>query len=305
MRTIATHNGIFHSDEVLAIALLKVFTEVEYTVTRTRNPKILAEADIRVDVGGKCQLNNFATSLKGDLDHHQFDKDDELFGLSSAGLVWKALNTEIFNDVVESEEDFGNYHFSTKRVVNDYTNITRLVSEVDEQDVGTKRQEPNHLCNAISSFNGSDIGVANDTNFELALVFTAQILRNMKRIEDDKAHQLGVVENATIQEIDEVKFAISTEWVPAFLLIGKADFLVSFDKVQLCYTVQQVPIEACKFGGKFEITTSGHPGEVFVHKAGFIGKYKELDGAIILAIEDDIMKIALYGNEKNVLKIKG
>ena len=63
---IATHNGRFHSDEVFAIAILKKFySNIE--IIRTRDKKLLSQADIRVDVGGRYD------SKTGDFDHHQKD----------------------------------------------------------------------------------------------------------------------------------------------------------------------------------------------------------------------------------------
>jgi uncharacterized UPF0160 family protein len=56
---VAVHGGLeFHADEALGLALLCVLSGAEITWTRTRDPKVLAEADLRVDVG------------EGLLDHH-------------------------------------------------------------------------------------------------------------------------------------------------------------------------------------------------------------------------------------------
>lgn len=55
---VAVHNGEPHADDVLAVALLKVLSGFNVKVIRTRDPKELEEADLRVDVG------------EGILDHH-------------------------------------------------------------------------------------------------------------------------------------------------------------------------------------------------------------------------------------------
>jgi len=84
-KVIGTHNGIFHSDEIIAIALLnKVFEET--SIIRSRDPKELQEANILVDVGGKFDGVKF-------FDHHQFKDGDKNWGLSSAGLVAKNVTT--------------------------------------------------------------------------------------------------------------------------------------------------------------------------------------------------------------------
>ena len=52
---IATHSGTFHCDEALATWMLKqtdAFGGHNSTVIRTRDPEILKDADVVVDVGG-------------------------------------------------------------------------------------------------------------------------------------------------------------------------------------------------------------------------------------------------------------
>ena len=75
---VGTHNGIFHSDEVVACAMLYLtggFKEI--WIIRTRDEEILKKCDICVDVGG------------GVYDHHtekKFRSNGKIY--ASAGLVW-------------------------------------------------------------------------------------------------------------------------------------------------------------------------------------------------------------------------
>jgi hypothetical protein len=49
---IGTHDGSFHCDEALAIAMLKVLPEYQQSpVVRTRKPEVLAQCHLVVDVG--------------------------------------------------------------------------------------------------------------------------------------------------------------------------------------------------------------------------------------------------------------
>ena len=49
---IGTHDGAFHCVEVLACAMLKLLPEYNNAqIVRTRNPELLAECDVVVDVG--------------------------------------------------------------------------------------------------------------------------------------------------------------------------------------------------------------------------------------------------------------
>ena len=63
---IGTHNGSFHCDEALACTMLRNYTAKfkNATVVRSRDPKVLDECDVVVDVGGKYEPPRL-------LDHHQ------------------------------------------------------------------------------------------------------------------------------------------------------------------------------------------------------------------------------------------
>ncbi len=65
-KKIGTHNGAFHCDEVLACYLLRQLAEYKETeIVRTRDPTVLDNCDIVVDVGGIYDHS------KHKYDHHQ------------------------------------------------------------------------------------------------------------------------------------------------------------------------------------------------------------------------------------------
>lgn len=65
-RTIGTHNGAFHCDEVLACFMLRLLPEYrDARIVRTRDPALLRECDIVVDVGGEYNPSTHR------YDHHQ------------------------------------------------------------------------------------------------------------------------------------------------------------------------------------------------------------------------------------------
>jgi uncharacterized UPF0160 family protein len=82
---VATHDGPFHADDVMAFALVRVFVDPEARVVRTRDPARMAEADIVVDVGG---VYDKATRR---FDHHQASYQGPW---SSAGMVLDWLASE-------------------------------------------------------------------------------------------------------------------------------------------------------------------------------------------------------------------
>ena len=84
-----THNGTFHVDDLFSAALLSIYMEhmdENFEIIRSRDPKIIENADYVFDVGGvyNPELNRF--------DHHQLNGAGARangISYSSCGLVWK------------------------------------------------------------------------------------------------------------------------------------------------------------------------------------------------------------------------
>lgn len=137
---IGTHNGIFHSDEVVACAILCLLREEKTIwIVRTRNEEILKKCDICVDVGG------------GDFDHHQpeFKQVNENgVLLASAGLVFKQFGKDLIVKIIKwrssFSEAFNIVDDIVKRVDND------IISLVDCEDNGIKAEK--HCFSFIPDF---------------------------------------------------------------------------------------------------------------------------------------------------------
>jgi len=93
---IGTHNGHFHADEALAVYMLRLLPKYSNaTLVRSRDPVVLEECDIIVDVQGVYDgVKHF--------DHHQRTFDEKFSAecntkLSSAGLVYKHFAPEIIS----------------------------------------------------------------------------------------------------------------------------------------------------------------------------------------------------------------
>ncbi len=85
-RSVGTHDGTFHADEVTACALLVLFNLVDKEkIIRTRDPKQLAECEFVCDVGG------IYDPAQKRFDHHQSEYRGEF---SSAGMIWLYLKNE-------------------------------------------------------------------------------------------------------------------------------------------------------------------------------------------------------------------
>jgi len=84
IKTVAVHDGVFHADDILCVALINVIAKKNVDVVeviRTRNQDLIEKADIACDVG------------LGEFDHHQDEKEFYENGimLAACGKVARAL----------------------------------------------------------------------------------------------------------------------------------------------------------------------------------------------------------------------
>lgn len=95
---IGTHDGDFHVDEVLAIAMLRTLPEYKNAVViRTRDIEVLKQCTIVVDVGTEYD------PARNRFDHHQRGFKETMDGystkLSSAGLIYKHFGREVLRRI--------------------------------------------------------------------------------------------------------------------------------------------------------------------------------------------------------------
>ena len=94
---VGTHNGIFHCDEVLAIAILSIIVKKNgnTNVIRSRDLKFLDEnTDLLVDVGG------------GEFDHHQKGGNGQRENgvkYASAGLIWRKFGNQLISNLSDNK----------------------------------------------------------------------------------------------------------------------------------------------------------------------------------------------------------
>ncbi len=162
---IATHNKIFHADEVTAIALLRTFTDNKIVVSRVNHDTAdFSMYDIVIDIGRKFDGEKY-------FDHHQYKG-----GKSSAGLIW---------DFLELKEQ--------------YPKISQLMKMVDDNDVGISKAKPFEYSSLIRCFNHKDIyEEEQDRAFEKAVDFAMTVLRSMKSLEDAVEDAKAIVSNSFV-----------------------------------------------------------------------------------------------------------
>ena len=87
---VGTHSGSFHADEVFALATLRI-AHGALEIVRSRDPKVLAECAMRIDVGRRYDPST------GDFDHHQGGVGERLNGVryASFGLIWQHVGVEL------------------------------------------------------------------------------------------------------------------------------------------------------------------------------------------------------------------
>lgn len=187
---IITHEGTFHSDEVVACALIKVFyakDEDEVSILRVNHNlhtgKELREIGLNligenntvfvVDVGKEYK------PVEKLFDHHQWDSS---YGKASAGLVFDYIK-ELIPDSVKSE-------------------IEEIVKMSDLQDLGIERANPGSLPHIISHFNSENNYGKEQTNaFNKAVNFTYKYLKALK----EKGKQLDETKRKLLSETEIVE----------------------------------------------------------------------------------------------------
>ncbi|CAG7833153.1 unnamed protein product [Allacma fusca] len=109
VKSIGTHNGKFHCDEVLACSMLKELPEYsDAEIIRTRDEEILKTCDIVVDVGGVYDPEKLR------FDHHQKTFTESMSTLrpgcrfttklSSAGLVYHHFGLAVIARILDKKE---------------------------------------------------------------------------------------------------------------------------------------------------------------------------------------------------------
>lgn len=243
---IITHNGVFHADETVAVALLRVFLKEKVEVSRLQHQTDLStvEFDMAIDIGRQFDGVRF-------FDHHQ-----RAGGKASAGLIFDFLG-----------------------VAADYPEITELVELVDANDVGEKKAGKWEFPTMVAAYNAANIyGKNQDAAFEKAVAFAVDQISSLKRSQDEMDQAKSICDNAmwlgedeNLEDVVELpRFTINWN---RFINGENEDFskigaVMWYDDVQNCWKAQVTPVASGSFdfhGRKF----LSAEGMTFVHAAGF------------------------------------
>ncbi len=287
MKTIVTHSGTFHADDVFAVATLQlVFGVEEVTLVRTRDESVIAAADLVVDVGGVYDI----AALR--FDHHQPGAPVRDNGIPYAafGLVWQSYGEQVAGSHAVAAE------------------IERkLVLAVDADDSGISLadvHDPNiptfELAQVIRSFRplrGSGTNI--DEAFMQAVDFARGLLSRL--IEKKTA-------DVEMDRLVAETFALATDKrCLLFSVPVSSGACIDFPEVEVVvmpedpatttqWTATTIRKDHHSFAARVHFpeswrglrdaaltTASGIPDAIFCHKAGFIFIAGSREGAVSAA----------------------
>lgn len=218
MKTVVTHSGSFHPDDVFAVATLQLkFGAENISVVRSRDEVDIAEADYVVDVG---HVYDPAT---GRFDHHQNGAPIRDNGIPYAafGLVWKEFGEQIAGSV------------EVAKVIDEQIGLAidapdNGISLYDLTDVNI---QPVLLFHVLHSFKppwGSDKNI--DDSFLEAVDFTRSFLeRTIVRARAEE--KMKEVINQVYESAEDTSVLIFDEKINTHALIAYPDV-----KVAVCPT---------------------------------------------------------------------
>jgi uncharacterized UPF0160 family protein len=271
-----THSGSFHADDVLAMALIRVFEDPQALVLRSRDEAVLARCDLVFDVGGVFDPE------RGRFDHHQ----NEYTGpLSSAGMVlaWLA-------DLGRIEADLAG---RLRREVVDY---------VDAVDNGRRTPDGSVPCLAaiVGNMNHDPgDGSGFDDRYLEAVAIASRYLQGIAaghRAEAEaRAKVIAAMERAVADDTRLLFLDGYVPWKPAYFENGGREHPTDFVlfPAEDAWRVVAIPPEPGSFDKKVPFPESwagltdreleaviGLPGARFCHKNRFIAVFTTRDAAL-------------------------
>ncbi|MDP3996068.1 MAG: MYG1 family protein [bacterium] len=288
-KTIVTHSGTFHADDVFACAaILRLFGDAE--IIRTREEEKIEKGDIVFDVGSEYDAG------RSRFDHHQEGGAGvRANGIpyASFGLVWKHFGKEIC----------GNDEVVAKKIDEE------LVAPIDAEDNGFGERRPFSgetfpylIQDAVSSFNPTwkekENSEGADEKFKEAVLFAGQVLDRMIFRQKHKEEARGLVEQAYNDSADKRIVILDKEYSwqdvvaefpePLFVIrpdISSGNWIVSaVRKTRHSFeSRKKLPAEWAGKRSKELVATTGVEDAVFCHNGRFIAVAGSREGATKLA----------------------
>ena len=283
---IATHNGVFHADDVFGCAILKTIWP-EATFVRTRDQDLLDSAYIRVDVGGKYDPHT------RDYDHHQNTSLQ-----AACNLVWASFWPDFLIEVHGHPNDVNVEAVMAhvkKTLLDPISGLDcNFTQYAEENPIGVYKT----VGQAIMDFNRVDMGdKVQLSQFEKAVEFASQVLRNCTYQALQRERHLKTIQSGT--EMGEFALVLDaalpynefrTE-IPA-----TRKLLVYPDSTNDGYCVVSLDV------ADFNLSNAAGEGLIFAHKVGFFTKWQTKYQAVEFAArrsEVRSMEIDTWSFEQN------
>ncbi|WP_167631095.1 MYG1 family protein [Mariprofundus ferrooxydans] len=231
-KTIATHNGNFHADDVFSVAAIGMILP-SFTLVRTRDSELIAKADIVIDVGLEYDPE------RGRFDHHQRGGAGERengIPYSSFGLIWQKYGA----DICQGDQDVAN------------AVDAGLVSTIDAVDCGHVEgvQQGISLSQTIGMFNPTwqeDSHV--DACFDEAVEFASRVLTRFIAAARGGISAKAIVEKA-IDDAADPRVIVLEKYVPwkrTVHALSEEALYVVYPSQTGEWRIQTVPVEPGSF----------------------------------------------------------
>ncbi|MDQ7017355.1 MAG: MYG1 family protein [Gammaproteobacteria bacterium] len=280
-KTIATHNGNFHADDVFSIAAFRLLFS-SFKLIRTRDLERIAKADIVVDVGGEYDPET------GRFDHHQRGGAGERengIPYSSFGLIWQKYGLELCegNQKVANAVDAG------------------LVSTIDAIDCGHVEgvSEGISLSQTIGMFNPTWQEKSHfDSCFDEAVEFASRVLTRFIASANGGISAKEIVAKA-IDHADDPRVIVLeryTPWKRTVQALSKEALYMVYPSHTGQWRVQTVPVELGSFENRKPLPkpwaglsdrelqeVTGLEDAMFCHNGLFIAGAESFESAMKMA----------------------
>lgn len=288
IRTIVTHSGDFHADDVFAVATLKMLYP-EARIVRTRDEEVIAKGDIVVDVGMMYEAD------ENRFDHHQeggAGVRDNGIPYAAFGLVWKHFGTEVAG---------------SQEVADDIDN--NFVQVIDAGDNGVETSKPifddvpTHSINGLvglftPTWREQHTPEAYQARFEEQVEWAQNVLKRLIQKAEDALASREKVEQA-YESAEDKRIVVLEDDYPWYRVIVEHPeplFVVYYRADNDMWGVKAVPKELGTFENRKSLPkkwgglcdqelqeVTGVDDAVFAHIKGFLAVAKSREGALKLA----------------------
>ncbi len=288
MKTLITHNGKFHADDIFACAVIQLHLDMQnetYTVIRTRDANQIAVADYVFDVGGEYD------AARNRFDHHQVGGVGvRANGIpyAAAGLTWMHLG-----EYVAGSKEIAEY-------IDSY-----LIQPIDADDMGIDIVAPRmnvfpfRIQEALYAFRPTwkeDIATE-DPRFMDNVMFAKKLLERLIAVAKDMAEAQQRIQEAYNQAEDQRMIVLDAYYPLEGLMVEVPKLIyVVRPRDNDMWGVSAIKKSAFSFENKKDFPKewaglrddaiaeiSGVPDAIFCHTGRFLAVARSQKGAIELA----------------------